>query len=74
VHSLYSCVQERASEDSWSVVKGLVMINMFSIEIDTNITTRDEVKKKVLEIATRAGLKQKIVFLNQVVTKNLLTS
>ena len=46
------------------VVKALVMMNMISVEIDPNITTKDEVKNKVLEIATRAGLKQKIVFRN----------
>ena len=45
-------------------VKPLVMMNMISVEIDQNITTKDEVKKKVIEIATRAGLKRKIVFRN----------
>ena len=45
-------------------VNPLVLMNMITVEIDPNITTKDEVKKKILEIATRAGLKQKIVFRN----------
>jgi copper chaperone CopZ len=45
-------------------VKPLVMMNMINVEIDPSIITKDEVKKKLLEIATRAGLKEKIVFHN----------
>jgi copper chaperone CopZ len=43
-------------------VKPTVMMNMISVEIDPRITTPDVVKKKVLEIAAKAGLKEKIIF------------
>jgi copper chaperone CopZ len=43
-------------------VKPIVMMNMINVEIDPHITTSDVVKKKVLEIAARAGLKEKIIF------------
>ena len=43
-------------------VKPLVMMNMIRIEIDPSITTKDKVKRKVMEIASRAGLIEKIVF------------
>ena len=45
-------------------IKPLVMMNMTNVEIDPNIITRDEIKKKLVGIATRAGLEQKIVFRN----------
>jgi len=43
-------------------VKALVMMNMINVEIDEDITTRDEVKHEILKIAARAGLGGKIVF------------
>jgi copper chaperone CopZ len=43
-------------------VKPIVMMNTISVEIDPQTTTSDVVKSKVLEIAAKAGLKEKIVF------------
>ena len=46
-------------------VKPIVMLNMINVEIDSTITTKDEVKNQILKIAARAGLKEKLVFHNQ---------
>jgi copper chaperone CopZ len=43
-------------------VEALVMLNMINVGIDQNMISKNEVKKKILEIAKRASLKEKIVF------------
>lgn len=43
-------------------VKPIVMMNMINVELDPRTTTSDEVKKEVLKVAAKAGLKEKIVF------------
>ncbi len=47
-----------------TAVKPLVMFNQIIVEVDLGATTKDEVKRKVLEIAEKAGLKQNVVFHN----------
>lgn len=43
-------------------VKPIVMLNMINVEIDPETTTTDEVKKEIVKIGARAGLKERIVF------------
>lgn len=46
-------------------VKPIVMLNMINVEIDSKITTTEDVKNEILKIAARAGLKEKLVFHSQ---------
>jgi copper chaperone CopZ len=43
-------------------VEPLVMLNIINVEIDPRETTIDEVKQKILEIASKAGFGGRIVF------------
>jgi copper chaperone CopZ len=54
--------RELAKLPGIKTVKPLVMMNVINVEIDPNKTTRETVKAKILEIATRAGFGGKVVF------------
>jgi copper chaperone CopZ len=43
-------------------VEPLVMLNIINVEIDPRATSVDEVKQKILEIASRAGFEGRVVF------------
>ena len=43
-------------------VKPMVMMKMIKVELDPKATTRVEVKKEILKIATKVGFGGKVVF------------
>jgi len=43
-------------------VRPIVMMNTINVEIDPQMTTSDAVKKKIIEIAAKAGLKENVIF------------
>jgi copper chaperone CopZ len=43
-------------------VKPIVMMNVITVETDTNVITNDEVKKEILKIAARGGFGGRVVF------------
>ena len=43
-------------------VRPIVMMNTINVEIDPQMATSDAVKKKIIEIAAKAGLKENVIF------------